>query len=69
MKLNRLKGECMATSILEREGFILTNDDESLVTSQVWEKDGKQYKFTGWENTPKTCLMAAVPAYINIEAI
>jgi hypothetical protein len=67
MKLYRTKTECLATSVLERHGFVLTNHDEALVTSQVWEKDGKQYKFTGWENTPKTGLMAETPNYINIE--
>ena len=68
MQLKR-KNECMATSILEREGFTLTTPDESLVTNQVWEKDGNQVKFTGWECTPKTALMADNPKYITIEPV
>ena len=69
MKLDREKNECMATEILIRNGFKLQNPDEALVTSQVWEKDGDHFKFTGWENTPKTNFMATNPRYINIEYV
>lgn len=69
MKLYRLKDECVATDIMKRHGFTCLNPNISLVTSQIWEKDGKQYKFVGWENTPKTALMAKNPNFINIELI
>jgi hypothetical protein len=69
MRLDRQKDECMATKILERNGFKLITPDESLVTNQVWEKDGERWRFTGWENTPNTALMAANPKYINIEKL
>jgi hypothetical protein len=69
MQLTREKNECMATDILIRHGYKLTNPDESLVTAQIWEKDGESVKFTGWENTPKTSMMAENPSYINIEFI
>ena len=69
MRLYRLEDECMATDIIKRHGFTLTTPDESLVTAQIWEKDGKRYKFTGWENTPKTALMAENPKYIELEQI
>ena len=67
MRLSRNPEECFATAILVRHGFKLITPDESLVTSQVWEKEGLQYKFTGWENIPKTALMAKNPKYINVE--
>jgi hypothetical protein len=67
MKLTRQKHECMATEILIRNGYKLTNPDTLLVTDQIWEKDGDLVKFTGWENTPKTSMMAENPSYINIE--
>ena len=59
----------MATEIIKRHGFTLTTPDESLCTSMIWAKDGNQYKFTGWENTPKTALMGENPKYIEIEQI
>ena len=69
MKLYRKKDECEATEILKRHGFSLLTPDISLVTAMIWEKDGKQYKFAGWENTPKTALMAKNPKYINVESV
>ncbi len=69
MKLYREKDECLATDIIERHGFTCLNPAISLVTSKIWEKDGKQYKFTGWENTPKTVIMAENPKFVNMELI
>ena len=69
MKLYRLKDECMATDILKRHGFVCATPDIGLVSEQIWQKDGKQYKFTGWENTPKTALMAENPKYIEVEQV
>jgi len=69
MKLYRLKDECVAADIIKRHGFVLTTPDESLCTNMIWEKEGNQYKFTGWENTPGTALMGKNPKYINIEQI
>ncbi len=66
MRLNRKKDECSVDEIMERNGFIHSNPDILLSTARIWTKDGKQYKFTGWENTPKTTLMAENPKYINI---
>ena len=67
MKLYREAKECIATDILKRHGYELSNPDESLVTSQIWAKDGIDYKFTGWENTPNTNFQSRNPKYINIE--
>ena len=69
MKLYRLKDECMATDILKRHGFVCATPDIGLVSEQIWQKDGKQYKFTGWENNPKTALMAENPKYIEVEQV
>ena len=69
MRLYRLKDECMATDIIKRHGFLLTTPDEALVTRMIWEKDGKQYKFTGWESEPLTELMTENPKYIDIKQI
>ncbi|MFA7100664.1 MAG: hypothetical protein WC196_02735 [Bacilli bacterium] len=69
MKLYRLSDECYADDIIKRHGFKLITPDESLSTAKIWEKDGKKYKFTGWENTPKTALMGKNPKYINIEPV
>jgi len=69
MKLYREKSECEATEIVKRHGFSLLTPDISLVSSMIWEKDGKKYQFTGWENTPKTALMAKSPKYINVEMV
>ena len=69
MKLYRLRDECVATEIIKRHGFILTNPEESLVTKMVWQKSGQKFKFAGWENTPKTALMAENPKYIELTEI
>lgn len=69
MRLDRLKHECMATDIMKRHGFHLTTPDESLVSAQIWEKGGRMYRFVGWENTPKTALMAMTPKYITMEEV
>ena len=69
MKLFRQEHECMASDIMLRRGYVCLNPDVNPFTSQIWEKNGVQYKFTGWEDTPKTGLMAANPKYINIEEI
>ena len=68
MKLYREKEECTTYEIFERLGFTCANRDHPS-PQHIWEKDGKQYEFTGWENTPNTALMAANPKYINIEEI
>ncbi len=68
MKLNREKHECSVIEILTRNGFVCVNPDDATIHA-LWEKDGKQYKFTGWENTPKTALMANNPKYINMEQV
>lgn len=69
MKLYRLEDECYADDIIKRHGFVNITPDESLCTAKIWEKDGGAYKFTGWENTPETALMAKNPKYINIEQV
>lgn len=68
MKLYRKKDEGAAYDIIDRHGFVLTNPDEPL-PRKVWTKDGISYKFDGWENTPKTALMAANPKYITMKEI
>lgn len=69
MKLYRKKDECSVVKIMERHGFTDSTPDIGLGTDKIWTKDSEQYKFTGWENTPKTALMAENPKYINIERI
>ena len=69
MRLYRLKDECFASTIIERHGFVDSTPEVGLVSSKIWKKDGKLYRFTGWENTPKTALMANNPKYVNIEPI
>ena len=73
MKLNRLKDEHFVGDILTRHGFKLITPDIYLGTAQIWEKDGKHYKFTGWEsnksNKHNPNAMAANPKYIEVESI
>ncbi len=69
MKLYRKKYECSATDIIERHNFTLKTPDISLVSRQIWELNGKEYQFDGWESKPGTDQIADNAKYITMKRL
>lgn len=69
MKLYREKYECLATDIMKRYKFTLKTPDTSLVSSQIWELNGKEYQFDGWESKPGTNQIANNAKYITMKRL
>jgi len=67
LTINRMPNESSVDEILARKKFVCLAPDVSLVTSRVYEKNGKKYVFVGWEE--KDGLMAPNPRYIKMREL
>lgn len=70
VKLNTKKNDCNARDIIRRNGFFIKKEMPGCI--QVYHRDGKKYRFDGWEtadNKMNPHERAKNPKYIEMRQI